>query len=97
MLRILDTVYSWPFIWGAIAGTAFWKIYCHTKARYLDRHYPRPDGARHAVARMSRQWMAAAGALLSLGYVLMATERTQEHTAELNAAVQRCWGENRAF
>ncbi len=93
MLDVLETVYSLPFLLGALAGSILWKLYCLSKARYMDRHSPLPDGAKHAVARMSRQWIAALCAILSLGYVLLATEKTQLHTEQLSAAVIRCWGE----
>jgi hypothetical protein len=93
MLRVLGTVYSLPFFLGALAGTILWLLYCRAKARYLDRHEPLPDRARHNVARMSRQWLAGLCMVLSLGYVLLATARAEEHTTRLNEDVTRCWQE----
>lgn len=93
MIKVLDTVYSLPFFCGALTGTVLWLLYCRAKARYLDRHNPLPDGHRHAVARMSRQWLAGLCAVLSLGYVLLSTEHAEMHTARLNQQVTQCWSE----
>jgi hypothetical protein len=93
MLNILDMIYSRPFFWGALAGTVLWKLYCHSKARLQDRHDQLPDGKHHAVARMSRQWVAGLCMALSLGYVLLATGRAEERTTRLNQEVTRCWQE----
>lgn len=92
-LYILEQIYSWRFLIGAVCGAGLWMLYCHQKARYLDRHYPLPDGKRHAIARMSRQWIAGLCAVLSLGYVLLATDKAQNTTSRLNAEVTRCWTE----
>jgi hypothetical protein len=93
MLHVLAMIYSAPFYWGALVGTVVWKLYCHSKARLEDRHHPLPSGKKHAVARMSRVWVAGLCAVWCLGYVLLSTGRTEEHTVELNAAVNRCWSE----
>lgn len=93
MLNILNTVYSAPFFWGALVGTVLWKLYCHSKARLQDRQHPLPDGQRHAVAKMSRQWIAGLCMVGTLGWVLLATGRAEEHTTELNNEVTRCWQE----
>ena len=93
MLKILETIYSLPFLYGALAGTVLWLLYCRAKARFLDQREPLPGGQQHSVARMSRQWLAGLCALLSLGYVLLVTEKTELHTAKLNADVARCWTE----
>jgi hypothetical protein len=92
-LYVLENVYSWPFLVGALSGAVLWMLYCRQKARYLDRHDPLPDGKRHAIARMSRQWMAGLCAVLSLGYVLLATDKAENNTTRLNAEVTRCWTE----
>lgn len=93
MLNVLETIYSLPFFLGALAGTVLWKLYCHMKRSYEDRRHPLPDGAKHAVAHMSRQWIAGLAAILSLGYVLLVTGRTEARTVVLNEAVNRCWSE----
>src|SRR5438093_74676 len=93
MLTVLETVYSLPFFWGALAGTVVWKLYCHSKARILDRRHPLPGGQHHAVSRMSRQWLAGLCMVLSLGYVFFAISKTEVRTAQLNADVTRCWQE----
>jgi hypothetical protein len=93
MLHVLETVYSVPFFWGALVGTLVWKLYCHAKARLLDRRDPLPGGHRHAIARMSRQWVAGLCMALTIGWVLLATARTEERTARLNQDVTRCWQE----
>jgi hypothetical protein len=94
MLKVLETIYSLPFFYGALAGTVVWKAYCLAKARLLDRHNPLPDGQRHSTRRMSRQWLAGLAAALSLGYVLLVTARSEEHTHQLNREVERCWAES---
>jgi hypothetical protein len=83
MLYILEMIYSFPFMWGAATGAVLWKIYCYAKARVQ----------HHAVARMSRVWISGLCAVGALGYVLLATARTEQRTVELNTAVTRCWSE----
>lgn len=93
MLILLEKVYSVAFWSGAFCGSVFWLAYCRAKARYLDLHRPLPDGQRHTVGRMSRQWLAGLCAALSLGYVLMATEKASNHTSLLESSVGTCWTE----
>jgi hypothetical protein len=93
MLHILEIIYSAPFFWGAVVGTVIWKLYCRNKNRILDRDHPLPDGQRHAVGRMSRLWLAGLIMVVSLGYVLLAVSRTEEHGSQLNQDVTRCWQE----
>lgn len=93
VIYILETIYSGPFLIGAACGAALWMLYCRQKARYLDRHNPLPGGRRRAIARMSRQWIAGLAAALSLGWVLLATDRAETNTTKLNAEVTRCWTE----
>jgi hypothetical protein len=89
----LEVVYSRQFLFGAIAGSIVWKLYCYTKAHYEDKHHPLPGGRKHAQARMSRVWLAGLSALLSLGYVLLITGHTEQHTETLNRNVTTCWHE----
>jgi hypothetical protein len=93
LLYVLETVYSGPFLVGAVCGAGLWMLYCRQKARYLDKYDPLPDGKRHAISRMSRQWIAGLCAAMSLGYVLLATDRAERNTARLNAEVTACWTE----
>lgn len=93
VLYVLENVYSWPFLLGALVGAGLWILYCRQKARYLDRNQPLPHGQRHAVARMSRQWLAGLCAVLSLGYVLLATDKAETNTERLNRQVSNCWSE----
>jgi hypothetical protein len=93
ILNILEDIYSWPFFFGALAGSILWKLYCRTKAHYEDVHHPLPNGQRHTQARMSRVWLAGLSAALSLGYVLLITGHIEERTATLNRNVTTCWHE----
>jgi hypothetical protein len=93
ILHLLELVYSPACFIGIVGGTGFWLLYCRAKSRLLDQHEPLPEGKHHAVARMSRQWIAGLCALGSLGYVLLTVGRTEEHTAQLNEDVTRCWQE----
>lgn len=86
MLTVLSTVYSLPFAIGAVVGFMFRTIYCHAKARWLDRNYPRSDGSRHPVEHISRVWIAGLVAVLSVGYGIYSSEK-------LSSDVHRCWSE----
>lgn len=92
-LYVLENIYSAPFLIGAACGAVLWMLYCRQKAHYLDRHDPRPDGKRHAIARMSRLWIAGLCAVGSLGYVLLSTDRAEHNTTRLDAEVTACWTE----
>lgn len=93
MIHILETVYSMPFFIGSVLGAVFWKLYCQQKARWLDRHNELPDGAHHYPSHVSRVWIAALAAILSLGYILLTAQKTQDQTVQLTNNVARCWQE----
>lgn len=93
MLHVLSMVYSLPCFIGAVGWQIIWKASLYSRARWLDVHHPLPDGQKHCVPRISRVWLAGLAASLTLGWVLLATARTEEHTHQLNANVVRCWSE----
>lgn len=94
MLKMLEMIYSLPCLIGAVGWQIIWKLSLHSRARWLDVHHPLPDGQKHCVERMSRVWLAGLCAAFSVGYVLLATARAEEHTHELNRAVVHCWSES---
>ena len=96
MTYILNTVYSWPFLTGAILGTILWQIYCHQKAHYLDIHSPLPGGAKHQISRLNRLWVAGICLAFTLGYILLSANRTHDQTIALSKDVTRCWAESYA-
>lgn len=91
--KILEQIYTWTFFFGAILGGGLWRTYCHQKARYLDIHDPLPGGAKHHVQRLSRVWIAGLVMVFSVGYVLNTAQKTHDQTLQLQADVNRCWGE----
>lgn len=92
MIHILQMVYSLPYFIGALSGAVFWQLYCRQKARWQDRDDP--DGAPHYANHISRMWLAGLTAVLSIGYVLLTAQKTQDQTLDLTRDVARCWQES---
>src|ERR1700749_2830860 len=89
--HLLTQIYSLQFFCGAAIGIAGQRLYCRQKREWLDRHYPLPDGSKRAVEHLSRIWIAAAAAVLSLGYVLLTAQQTHDQTIALTKDVAKCW------
>jgi hypothetical protein len=94
MTYVLSQVYSLPFFSGAVVGFTCQRIYCAQKARWQDRHHPLPDGTKRSPEHISRIWIAGLAAVLSLGYVLLTTNKTHDETLDLTRDVARCWQES---
>lgn len=94
MMSVLQTIYSVPFWFGAGAGIILWILYCRAKARYEDRRHPLPDGRRHYPNTISKVWVAGLAAVLSIGYVLLTAQNTQDQTIRLTKQVAKCWQES---
>jgi hypothetical protein len=94
MTHFLSIVYSLPFFLGAVIGFGLQRIYCHQKMVWLNKHHPLPDGSKHRVDHISRTWIAALAAILSLGYVLLTAQTTHDQTIELAKGSTRCWQES---
>jgi hypothetical protein len=91
MIHILSYVYSLPFFIGAVCGLTLQRLYCKQKRVWLDRHHPLPDGGKRAAEHLSRVWIAAVAAVLSLGYVLLTAQATHDETIALTRKVAQCW------
>lgn len=93
-MHVLGMIYSWPFWIGSAITAVLWKIYCWQRAHWLDRHYPLPAGRRHYVAQIDRVWLAGLVLALSLGYILLTAQKTQDQTIALTKRVGACWAES---
>lgn len=94
MTYILDYIYSWSFLIGALAGLPIWIAYCKQKARYLDIH--QPEDAPHQIAKLNKYWAAGLALALSLGWILLSANKTHDQTVGLAKDVTRCWTESYA-
>lgn len=90
ILYLLEVYFSWPFWAGAAVSCAGHWALCRRHARWLDKHHPLPDGARHAPRKMPTAWLAGLLAVTMLGYGLLQTERAHADTIALAAEVKRC-------
>lgn len=100
MLTILSTIFSLPFMSGAIVGFVLQRLYCYQKARRADREHPLPNGGKHPVDHISRVWLAGLILVLSMGYMMLSTGRSearsihnQQETLRLTQQVKECWAE----
>lgn len=91
MIYVLQTIYSMPYLVGAVSGAVLWKLYCLQKARWQNRYHPLPDGAKHYANHISRVWLAGLAAVFSLGYILLTAQTTQNQTVGLAKSVADCW------
>lgn len=98
---ILEHIYTWTCFWSALAGWVARLMFVRSRAKWLDKHEPLPDGSKHRVDRVSKVWLAGAAGLLTLGYVLLTAQKSadqarsnQQHTIELTHKVAQCWSES---
>jgi hypothetical protein len=77
-----------------LVAFALQRVYWHQQRNWLDQHHPLPNGERHDGRHISRIWIAGLAAVLSLGYVLLTAQKTQDQTIALTRSVARCWQES---
>lgn len=92
IMSVLQTIYSSPFWFGAVAGIILWNVYSRAKVRYADRHDP--ENGPHYPSSISKVWIAGLAAVLSIGYVLLTAQNTQDQTIRLTKQVAKCWQES---
>lgn len=90
MLSLLQAAYYFPFGIGAIIGITAQRVWCHQRARWLNRHHPLPDGSEYVVSPLSRTWVAGLITTAMLGYVLVNVQHTHDQTIDLAKRVEKC-------
>jgi hypothetical protein len=93
MLHVLNLIYNWSFLGGAVLGLAGMRMWCRARARYLDAMDPLPNGDHRTAGGLNMTWMAAAITAGVMGYVLLQAEGAHQDTLNLTAATNRCWSE----
>lgn len=88
MIHVLETVYSLPFFIGAVCGEALRRLYCYQRARWENNE------DYDYLGHISRVWLAGLAAILSMGYILLTAQKTQDQTIALTRDVARCWQES---
>ena len=90
MVDLLGVLYSWPFAVGLVAGVAGRRLYCYSRARWLDQHAPLPGGEHHNPGHLNRVWVGGLVAVAIMGYSVLKVQETQDRTLELTHQLAVC-------
>lgn len=90
MIHALSVIYSLPFVVGALIGILGQRLYCLSRARWLDRQHPLSDGRQHDPGGLNRVWLAGLVTAIVFGYVLLQTEQTHLDTVALSDKTRAC-------
>lgn len=93
MIHLLDQIYSWPCLIGAVLGLILQRLWRYAEAEYGNRHHPLPDGRKYYAAGLNMVWVAALVGFLTVGYVLLAATKAQSDTVALRDRLTSCQAE----
>lgn len=90
ILKVLDIVYSVPFMWGMAVGVIIMRLVQELQCRHLDRVDPLPNDQHHRPPPASGYSIGIILIIAVVGYVLLQTARTEQHYVQLADDVVWC-------